>query len=209
MGAEGKQNLKERKGTGELWGLEKGGVGKKEREMEQRMRRKGRDGEPLIIYDSLSFSKQPSGPAPCFPLTFNLSENQRVWRSDYRLPSAKPLPQSPSLRGDHKLFAPHVCLPGTLQVQTIHTQKLWRSKASQVELPNKIIYFPFLFFFFKRLLLLSRLFCKTYQNTLRMLQVLQKHSLQHFLLCLITFSYCYELSQPLARSLLLLAFCLF
>lgn len=39
----------------------------------------GRDGEPLIIYDSLSFSKQPSGPAPCFPLTFNLSENQRAW----------------------------------------------------------------------------------------------------------------------------------
>lgn len=39
----------------------------------------GRDGEPLIIYDSLSFSKQPSGPAPCFPLTFNLSENQWAW----------------------------------------------------------------------------------------------------------------------------------
>lgn len=39
----------------------------------------GRDGEPLIIYDSLSFSKQPSGPAPCFPLTFNLSKNQRAW----------------------------------------------------------------------------------------------------------------------------------
>lgn len=39
----------------------------------------GRDGEPLIIYDSLSFSKQPSSPAPCFPLTFNLSENQRAW----------------------------------------------------------------------------------------------------------------------------------
>ncbi len=39
----------------------------------------GRDGEPLIIYDSLSFSKQPSGPALCFPLTFNLSENQRAW----------------------------------------------------------------------------------------------------------------------------------
>lgn len=39
----------------------------------------GRDGEPLIIYDSLSFSKRRSSPAPCFPLTFNLSENQRVW----------------------------------------------------------------------------------------------------------------------------------
>lgn len=40
----------------------------------------GRDGEPLIIYDSFSFSKQqPSSPTPCFPLTFNLSENQIAW----------------------------------------------------------------------------------------------------------------------------------
>lgn len=48
-------------------------------EKSERWRERGRDGEPLIIYDSLSFSKQPSGPAPCFPLTFNLSENQQAW----------------------------------------------------------------------------------------------------------------------------------
>lgn len=95
----------------EEWRL---GEEKKKRELEQRMRRKGRDGEPLIIYDSLSFSKQPSGPAPCFPLTFNLSENQRVWRPDYRLPSANAAAAaasvSPSPRWDHKLLGTRVNL---------------------------------------------------------------------------------------------------
>lgn len=34
---------------------------------------------PLIIYDGLGFLSRPSSRAPCLPLTFNLSENQRAW----------------------------------------------------------------------------------------------------------------------------------
>lgn len=61
---------------GKCEGWMKKGGGWKGRDDE---REGGRDEERLIIYDSLDFPKQPSGPAPCFPLTFNLSGNQRVW----------------------------------------------------------------------------------------------------------------------------------
>lgn len=84
--------------------------------MNEGWRERGCDGEPLIIYDSLSFSKQPSSPTPHFPLTFNLSENQIAWsliivsvcrRLCLNLPDTKVRSQA----------AQYTCQPGILQVK--------------------------------------------------------------------------------------------